>query len=293
MKAIHRALGTTTLLVAFGIQVAGDRRVCAQFQAPKEDAASVVTASGVVEAQTLVDVGTSVAGTIRKLGQGSNYAAVVKKGDVLAEVDSARYQADATIAKTQVQRAEAELVLAKAKVVVAERELEKARQLHVPDAVLAQAALDVAKASVAAAAADVAYRGAALARAEVDVASCTIRSPIDGVTIDRRVNVGQSVPVSPSEATLFLIASDLKKLDVWALVPEREIGRIAKGQPARFTVSAFPNETFKAAVKEIRLNAASQNSQVAYTVVLDCDNSDGRLLPYMSAKVTIEVGPRQ
>jgi HlyD family secretion protein len=294
MKTTNAAFGAITLLAVFGTS-SGDSRASGAERQRQNDPSSVVTVDGVIEPQVLVNIAPTVDGVLREITPAGEDAAVVKKSDVLARIDPARYETDLAIAKTELQRARAALVLAKAKVTLAELELEKARKS--PDKsgddsaiALARAALDVAKAGVVSEEANVAHRKALLGRAEANVSACTIRSPIDGITIDRRVNVGQFVSAAASSPSLFLIASDLKKLDVWAQVPETEIARIVKGQPATLTVTAFPNRTFKAQVKQIRLNAANERNQVTYTVVLDCDNSDGRLLPYMSAKVAIEVG---
>jgi len=297
MKVIHRALGTMTALLAFSTQAASNCPVCAQSQDQKSDAPSVVTVVGVLKPQVLVDIAPTGDGRLQSISPTGESGAVVKKGGVLAQIDPARYQAEAAMAKAQLEQAEAELLVAKAKVALAARELEKRSKAHekvadAADIAISEAAFAVAKATVVAKEAHVGYRRAALSRAEANLEACTIRSPIDGVTIDRRVNVGQIVSASASAPSPFLIGSDLTKLDIWATVPEADIGRIAKGQAASFTVTAFPNRRFKAAVKQIRLNAAPQNNQVTYTVVLDVENTGGRLLPYMSAKVTIEVGQR-
>jgi HlyD family secretion protein len=245
-----------------------------------------------------VEIHTTVAGRLQKLYPTSSFGAVVKKGDPLAELDPKRFQAEVSIAKANMEWAVWDVRAAEAKVVLAERELEQAKKLQQKTAdasvvAIREAALEVAKTNVAVEEAKVAQRRAILSRAEIDVNACSIRSPIDGVVIDVRTNAGQTVAGSPTEPSLFLVASDLKHLHIWASVPEEEIARIAKGNLATFSVSAFPDEKFKAVVKQIRLNAAVQKDKVSYTVVLDVDNSDGRLLPYMSAIVTIDTGGRR
>jgi HlyD family secretion protein len=288
MKSIHAAIAIITLVLAFGT---GSRLACAQSQQPS-DATTAVVASGVIVPQVVVDVTPAVEGTIQKIGPSGEFSAVVKKGDVLAQIDPARYRDEVAVANSELKRAEAGLRLAQAKLASAQHEFEKASKATGADApavTTAKSALEVARANIEAEEAHVEYRKTALARAEANVAACTIRSPIDGITIDRRINVGQIAGPNASSPSLFLIASDLKKLEIWATVPESDIGRIAKGQSATFTVAAFPNQTFKATVRQVRLNAAKTN-QVTYTVVLDCGNADGRLLPYLSAKVAIQVG---
>jgi HlyD family secretion protein len=287
MKPISVAIAVLTLSVITG----EDAR--AQAQGRTGDA-SVVTVAGVLEPQQLVDVAPTVEGQIQSFGPAGDFAGVVKKGDVLAQIDPARWKAEAAIAKAHLQEAAAGFVKAKAEVALAEREYERTTQTRRKDDIaVSQAALEVAKTSVLMEEAKVASRKAELARAEANVDACIVRSPIDGVVLDRRANVGQFVTPVGSAATLFLIGSDLKHLELWASVPEQDIARIAKGQAATFTASAYRNQTFKATVKQIRLNASPLNNHVSYTVALDVDNQSGSLLPYMSARVNIEVGERR
>jgi len=153
----------------------------------------------------------------------------------------------------------------------------------------AQSAVDTAQAVVLGGQADVEAAQAALNRAERNLAYTTIESPISGVIIDRRVNIGQTVVASLNAPSLFLIAKDLKRIQVWASVNEADIGRIVKDQTVRFTVDAFPGETFLGAVSQIRLNASMTQNVVTYTVIVNADNADGRLLPYLTANLQFEV----
>src|SRR5262245_36250827 len=132
----------------------------------------------------------------------------------------------------------------------------------------------------------------ALKRARTNLGYCTIRSPVKGVIIDRRVNIGQTVVASLNAPSLFLIAKDLRRMQIWASVNEADVGQLRHGQPVRFTVDAFPGETFNGTVAQVRLNASMTNNVVTYTVVISFDNSSGRLLPYMTANVTFEVAHR-
>ena len=133
---------------------------------------------------------------------------------------------------------------------------------------------------------------ASLARAQRNLGYCIIKSPVSGVIIDRRVDIGQTVVASLNAPSLFLIAKDLKKVEVWVAVNEADIGNISPGQPASFTVDANPGEIFKATVEKIRLNASMTQNVVTYTVELITDNSSGRLLPYLTANVRFEVAKR-
>ena len=137
----------------------------------------------------------------------------------------------------------------------------------------------------------------ALARANLEEASVnlgytTIRSPVKGVILDRRVNIGQTVLASLN-AGLFLIAKDLSRMEIWASVNETDVGQIHVGQPVRFSVASFPNEVFHGQVAQVRLNASMAQSVVTYTVVVAVDNASGRLLPYLTARIQFEVDERK
>jgi HlyD family secretion protein len=160
-------------------------------------------------------------------------------------------------------------------------------------AAIAQAAaqLTFAKANVSKSRADLAQAEASLRRAETNLGYCTIKSPVKGVIVDRRINVGQTVVSSLNSPSLFLIAKDLRKLEVWASVNEADIGNVRSGQTVKFTVDAYPGHTFHGVVApdQPRLNASMNQNIVTYTVVVDTDNSEGKLLPYLTADVEFEV----
>lgn len=131
---------------------------------------------------------------------------------------------------------------------------------------------------------------AALQRAQQNLDYCTIVSPVKGVIVDRRVNIGQTVVSSLSAPSLFLIAKDLTRIQVWVSVNEADIGLIHPGQPATFTVDAFPGQVFTGEVGKVRLNATMTQNVVTYTVEVNTDNADGKLLPYLTANVKFVVG---
>lgn len=158
--------------------------------------------------------------------------------------------------------------------------------------VQAQSAAETAKAVMTEGQADIEAAQATLNRAERNLAYCTIVSPIDGVIIDRRVNIGQTVVASLNAPSLFLIAKDLKRIQVWASVNEADIGRIRKDQTVRFSIDTYPGETFVGSVSQIRLNASMTQNVVTYTVVVNADNADGRLRPYLTANLQFEVARR-
>src|SRR5206468_9275364 len=210
-------------------------------------------------------------------------------------------------AKAGEQRARADLLQMKAKVTQTERDWNRAQQLgpghgnaisatdyDTAKAVYetAKSALGVGEAAILQAQTDVTRAAAALKQAQTNFGYTTIRSPVKGVIIDRRVNVGQTVVASLNAPSLFLIAKDLTRLQIWTSVNEADIGQIRQGQPAHFTVDAYPHETFAGVVSQIRLNATMTQNVVTYTVVVDTDNAHGKLLPYLTANVRFEVNRR-
>ena len=149
----------------------------------------------------------------------------------------------------------------------------------------AEANLEVGKAQVRVSA-------AAVRTAKTNLGYTTITSPVRGTILDRRVNIGQTVVASLNAPSLFLIAKDLRRMQVWASVNEADIGRIRVNMPARFTVDAYPGQTFRGKVSQIRMNATMTQNVVTYTVVVTTDNSNGKLMPYLTANVQFEVDQR-
>ncbi len=267
--------------------------------------ANVVKGVGTIEPEELAEAAAVVQGAVVELGSDPQDpkrplepGAAVKAGTVLARIDPAPYEHERDQARAELERAEANLALARARAKVASIQFVRAQRAakesgDVTVADLAEAEFTAAKAAIAIEKAGVARCQAALARAEMYFAACTIRAPIDGVIVERRVNLGTGVSGSAGPVTLFTIARDLKKLQVHASIAEADVHRIAKGQPARFSVEAFPKLLFQGRVLAVRpAGAADGENGVYYTVVVEAENSQGRLLPGMSASVTIEVGPR-
>ncbi len=278
------------------------------------DLLTTIGATGTVEPEEVIDVGAQVAGRILSFGKDAegktvDYGSVVEAGTVLARIDDSLYEADAAQAQAQVQsakaslqRARADLEQMKAKLLQADRDWKRARRIG-PSEALAQASYDaydaayasaranvgVGEAAILQAKAGVDHAEAALRRAKRNLGYCTIKSPVDGVIIDRRVNIGQTVVASLNAPSLFLIAKDLTRLQVWVAVNEADIGKIHPGQPVTFTVDAFPGETFQGEVGKVRLNASMTQNVVTYTVEIVTDNSNGRLLPYLTANVRFEL----
>ena len=279
---------------------------------------AVINATGTVEPEEVVDVGAQVSGFIKAVGVDANekpinYGSAVKAGMVLAWIDDTLYAADVETNKAQLQQAEANLRSAvanveqvRAKLLQAEADWKRAQRLGPSEALapsafdqykanyeVAQANLGVAEAAVGQTRAALAQAQAVLAKAQRNLGYCTITSPVDGVVVDRRVNIGQTVVSSMNAPSLFLIAKNLKRIQVWASVNEADVGRIHPEQPVAFTVDAFPDQVFHGRVGKIRLNATMTQNVVTYTVEVNTDNSDGVLLPYLTANVKFEVGRRQ
>ncbi len=153
--------------------------------------------------------------------------------------------------------------------------------------------LAAAEAAVEQALATVAQNKATLLTAQINLNYCTIKSPVKGVIIDRQVNIGQTVVSSLSAPSLFLIANDLKHIQAWVSVNEADVGNIVEGQPVTFTVDAYPGRVFHGKVGQVRLNATMTQNVVTYTIAVDVDNRDGKLLPYLTANAQFEVGRRK
>jgi len=289
-------------------------------QVTRGDLMVTIGATGTAEPEEVIDVGAQVAGKIeyfgkdpRNNGKVIDYGSPVNEGTILAHIDDSLYAADVDMAAAQVEqakanvlRAEADLIQMKAKLNQAEnnwvraKELGPSRALSATDYDSYKAAYETAKATVAVGEAtvvqarkSVVQAEATLKRSQTNLGYCTIKSPVKGVIIDRRVNIGQTVVASLNAPSLFLIAKDLKKMQVWASVNEADIGNIHPGQTVNFTVDAYPGRTFHGTVGKIRLNASMTQNVVTYTVEINTDNSDGKLLPYLTANVRFEVAQRK
>lgn len=249
-----------------------------------------VTASGTLSALVTVQVGSQVSGRIREILV--DYNAEVKKGEVIARLDPQLLTATLEQARANYDAARADLQKAKVQAMDAERQLARQRSLHErkltaqADFDTAQANSEVAQAQVAAAKGRVAQTHAALHQAQVNLDYATITSPIDGVVISRDVDVGQTVTASLQTPTLFVIAEDLRKMQVDTSVAEADVGKLDAGMPAIFTVDAYPNERFDGTVRQIRNAAQTVQNVVTYDAVIDVQNPALKLRPGMTANVT-------
>jgi HlyD family secretion protein len=274
---------------------------------------SNINSTGTVEPEELVDVGAQVAGLILSFGKDKDgneidYGSPVEEDTILAKIDDSVYGSDVNLAAAQlaqakagVERSEADLLQLKAKLDQAQLDWERAQRLG-PSEALAKSSYDsykaayesakanvaVGEASITQSKASVAQSEATLQKAKRNLAYCIIKSPVNGVIIDRRVNIGQTVVSSLNAPSLFLIAKDLRRMQVWVSVNEADIGNIFPGQPVNFTVATYEGQTFQGKVGKIRLNATMTQNVVTYTVEVVTDNSDGKLLPYLTANVFFE-----
>ena len=270
------------------------------------DLLSAISATGTVEPEEVVDVGAQVVGRIKNLGPDPSdpkktvdYTSVVHEGSVLANIDDAVYAAQVEQAQASLARARADVLQLQAKLLQAEQEYQRAESLRPTKAIadtdydLSVANFKAAKANVTVGEAVIKQSEAALRLAKTNLEYTVIRSPVEGVIVDRRVNIGQTVVASLNAPSLFLIAKNLKKMQVWASVNEADIGRIREEMPVSFTVDAYPGEKFRGTVAQIRLNATMTQNVVLYTVVVATDNSNGKLKPYLTASLQFEIDQRK
>ncbi len=239
------------------------------------DVEAVVSATGTLDAVITVQVGTQVSGIVDEICVDFNDP--VEAGQVMARIDT-------TLLTNAVAAAEAQRARSEAELRQAQREYARVGALHVEGLVSdreyneAQYNLDIARASVQSSAVD-------LDRTRQNLSYATITSPIGGTVIARAVDVGQTVQASFSAPELFLVAGDLTRMQILAMVDESDIGQIAEGQTARFTVQTYPEDVFTGTVRQLRLQSATEENVVNYTAVVDVANPDGRLLPGMTATV--------
>lgn len=255
-----------------------------------------VTATGTLSALVTVQVGSQVSGRIASLH--ADYNTPVRKGQVIAKLDPQLFQAAVEQARANVMAAEGNLARSEAQAEDARRQLRRTRELA-ERKLVATADLDTAESGAVAAQATVrsaqgalAQARAQLSQAQVNLAYTTIVSPTDGVVISRSVDVGQTVAASLQAPTLFVIAEDLKKMQVNTSVAESDVGRLEAGMPATFTVDAFPGRQFRGTVRQVRNAATTVQNVVTYDAVVDVENPDLDLRPGMTATVTFTYAER-
>jgi HlyD family secretion protein len=242
-----------------------------------------VTATGQLDAVLSVDVGSQISGLIVKLH--ADFNTIVKKDQVIAEIDPATY-------KQKLRQAQADHASVKANNRLQLLNTERTRELFAKSLVTQQE-LDQAEALLAQSNASLLTREAAVENANVDLARCTIRSPIDGMVISKQTEEGKTVAASLNAPTLFTIANDLAKMQITAAVAESDIGAVEAGQDVTFNVDAFPNRAFTGRVTQVRNAPKTTSNVVTYETIINVDNKDLKLRPGMTANVSIIVASRE
>ncbi len=271
------------------------------------DISQVVEATGTINAVTSVQVGSQVSGTVSRLYVDFNSR--VRRGQVIAQIDPALFEGSLLQAKADLANARASVATAKANLqkalalqIQTTADYERAKALTA-QSVMSTQQLDLAKANcdsavagasaadaqVKQAEAQVEQREAAVKVAQTNLDYTTIRAPIDGTVIARNVDVGQTVAASLQAPTLFTIAQDLTKMQVYASTDESDVGAIRPKQEVTFKVDAYPKETFSGLVSQVRMNATSVQNVVTYNTIIDFDNPEMKLFPGMTAYITIPV----
>jgi HlyD family secretion protein len=246
------------------------------------DVVQTITANGTLNPVVVINVGTQISGTIQKLHV--NFNDQVTAGQILAELDPSLLSAALKQSQANLASAEANLRLARTKEARARKLVERG--------FVVQSQLDEAVEVLDSAKAQIKVVKAQIERDEANLRYSTIRSPISGIVIARPVDIGQTVAASFQTPTLFQIAQDLKVMQIDTSVAEADIGKIKLQQPVSFSVDTFPEKNFSGAVKQIRLNPTIQQNVVTYNVVIAADNSEGTLLPGMTAHVQINTQQR-
>jgi len=250
-----------------------------------------VSATGTLQPLTQVDISSELSGVVRSVAVEENQA--VRKGDVLAKLDTTRLSAQVERAEASAKAAEAKVMDARVTLKETEQAFTRAQQLSrrgmLADQNLetAEAARDRAESAVASADANLAIAEAELKLQQADIEKSTIYAPIDGVVLTRSVDPGQTVASSLQAPVLFVIAADLRQMELKAAIDEADIGSVAPGQKARFTVDAFPKRRFDAEIRDIAYASVATEGVVTYDARFDVDNTEMLLRPGMTATVAV------
>lgn len=270
-----------SVFLLFGGQKAGKTEFVT-VSISRGDIRQVVTATGEIQPVNTVNVGSQVSGTIQEIFV--DYNSQVKKGDLLLKIEPSVLQASVDEAKASLTSAQSQLNYAK-------NEYNRNKTLF-NSGYIARADMELSQTNYEQAQQSVNRAQSQYERAETNLGYATILSPVDGTVIARKVDKGQTVAASFQTPDLFEIAEDLSKMQIETAVSEADIGVISEGLPVTFTVDAYPNQTFNGVVRQIRLSPTTTSNVVVYTVVINVDNYDLRLLPGMTAFVTIIVSEK-
>jgi HlyD family secretion protein len=255
-----------------------------------------VGATGTLQAVTTVQVGSQVSGTILSLG--ADFNSIVHKGQIIAQLDPSLLQAQVKQAEANLERSQADLDRNRVELVDAQTKYKRAQELATKSLLplseldAAKIAVDSAQAQVKSAEASVVQARASLNQNQVNVDHTTINSPIDGIVIQRSVDVGQTVAASLQSPTLFSIAADLTKMQVNANIDESDIGRIRPGQISTFRVDAYPGEQFEGTVEQVRLQPVDLSNVTTYATIINVPNPGMKLKPGMTANLRVQIARR-
>jgi HlyD family secretion protein len=257
----------------------------------KGDIESLVTTSGTLNPVDTVDVGAQVSGKITKLN--ADFNSKVKFGEILAEIDPEPLKLKLDQASSSLKSSQASLDQAKLSLDQTEKKFNRSKelfakkQISVEEMETAESNFLNAKGNLVSAQSRLAQSQSSVDSAKIDLSYSIIRAPIDGVVINRPVNLGQTVASSYTAPILFKLASDLTKMQLGCDIDETDIGKVKEGQRVRFTVSAYPGEIFNGTVRQVRYSPQTVQNVVTYTTIVDATNPDLKLMPGMTATVSI------
>ena len=293
MKKIWLIGGISALLVIVALCFAFKKTSVKYItkEVKKESIVQYVEASGTIKPINTIEVGTQVSGTVAKIYV--DYNDNVKKGDLLAELDPSLFQANVDQSRAKLNNAKASYAKISATLAYKKNNYQRYKHLYEKNYVsrddleLAQSNYLQAKAELDASRAEVSAAQASLNNNLTNLGYSKITSPVDGTVISRAVDVGQTVAASFNTPTLFEVAKDLTKMQIETSVSEADIGRIKVGQKAQYALDGYQDRTFEGEVTQIRLASTTTNNVVTYTVIVSVDNTEGFIIPGMSANVSI------
>ncbi len=283
MKKKYIWIGVIVILALIGLwQYLGSRKQSSKiaFKTARVETGVItnyVTATGTIEPVVKVEVGTQVSGIVKKLYV--DYNSVVKKGQVIAELDKTNLQSEYQSQQSNLAKAQSDYNYQKSN-------HDRMKTLH-DKGLIADNEYEAAVQSFQSAKSSLSVASQNLQKAKTNLSYATITSPIDGVVLSKSVEEGQTVAASFSTPTLFYIANNLTQMRVIASVDEADIGSVLEGQRVEFTVDAYVGETFNGTVTQVRQNATTTNNVVTYEVVVDAPNPDLKLKPGLTANITI------
>jgi HlyD family secretion protein len=300
---MKRAIGILLVLAAIGaggwvyyIRHNGNDVTVNTSPVTRGDLIDAVGATGTLQAVTTVQVGSQVSGNIAWLG--ADFNSIVHKNQVIAKLDPSLFEAQVEQAKANLARSQADVEHSRVALVDAQQKNTRAKELAVrqletqADLDAAKIAVDSAQAMLQSSQAAVVQAQATLNQNQVNLEHCTITAPIDGIVIQRSVDVGQTVAASLQSPTLFIIAADLTKMQVNANIDEADVGRIRPGQDVVFRVDAYPTEEFHGAVSQIRLQPVVVQNVTTYGTIVDVPNNELKLKPGMTANLKVQIAKR-